>query len=103
MIALNQTAVVYTENPGTGVFDVVANSALTCRLFHVSTQPAATGPDRDELAGRRNCHYDPSYTLPNGCQLLVDGQRWNPVHGTDGVIKPFNTVIQKRIDVVRAD
>jgi len=102
-IGLDETLSVYTEDPSTGAFTVLAASGVRCRLFHVGRQPAATGLDRAELGAIRNLHYDPATTIPDGAQILSGGLRWNCVHGTDGVIRLFGGVIQKRIDLVRAD
>jgi hypothetical protein len=81
---------------------VVDRLNLPCRLFHVPRQPAATSAERAELAKLRNLHFDASYTLPEGAQIEVGGQRWNPVAGTEGEVKPFSAVIQKRVDVIEA-
>jgi hypothetical protein len=100
---LDETMTVYTEDPTTGLYTVVDASGVRCRLFHEARQPAATGLDRAELGAIRNLHYDPSYTLPDGAQILSGGQRWNCLHGTDGKVRLFGDSIQKRIDVKRAD
>lgn len=102
-VRLDQVMDVFTEDPTTGAFTVLNQAAVPCHLFHVARQPAATAADRAELAALRNLHYSASYTLPNGAQILSGGVRWNTLHGTDGVIQPFGVVIQKRIDLVRAD
>lgn len=101
-IGLTQSATVYTEDPSTGAFTVTARSNLACRLFHVPRQPAATSAERAELGAIRNLHYDPAYTLPEGCQIEVDGVRWNVMTGTEGDVKPFGAVIQRRADLVQA-
>ncbi len=105
-IGLRQTMDVYTRGSG-GAFDVLDQAAVRCQFWHVSVKPAATSEDRSELAALRNLHYDPSYTLPDRCQIEVeeDGvtRRYNPRFGTEGDIRPFAAVIQRRIDVVRAE
>lgn len=103
MIGLIQVATVFTENPTTGAFDVVAKSDLKCRLAHIDGQPAATAPDRAEFAAMRNMLWEPEYVLPETAQVLVDGVRWNPVAGTFGAMKgPSGAVVYRRADVRRA-
>lgn len=103
---LRQTMNVYTEGVGGG-FTVLAQSAIPCQLWHIDRRPAEASDARTEWAAIRNLHYDPSVTLPDYCQIEVteDGvtHRYNPVFGTEGDIRPFNTVIQRRIDCVRAE
>jgi hypothetical protein len=103
VLGLIQTATVYTENPTTGIFDVVAKTGLPCRLAHIDRQPAATAPDRAEFAAMRNMLWEPGYVLPETAQVDVEGVRWNPVAGTFGAMKgPSGAVTYRRCDVRRA-
>lgn len=104
MIGLLDTAVVYTRDAATGAFSTVAQSALACRLAHVNQQPGATGDQRAELAAMRNLLWDPSYVMPELCQVEVnaDGVRWQPEKGTFGAFRgPMGTVIYRRCDLRR--
>ncbi len=110
-VGLDTRMDVYTRGSG-GAFDVLDKADIPCRFFHIRSLPSATGEERSELAAIRNLHYSPvvdgeSYTLPDRCQIEVveDGvtRRYNPKFGTEGDIRPFAAVIQRRIDVVRAE
>lgn len=106
-LGLQQSLTVYTENPTTGVYDVVATTNVAAQFFHVGRSPAGIGLERSELGAIRNLHYEPGVTLPPGCQLEVteygETRRYHVVTGTDGTIAPFGVVIQRRVDVTRAD
>lgn len=103
------TAVVYSENAGTGAFDVVVNAALACRLNTVNRQNAATAPDRAQLAASREVHSDPDFT-PNVDairfgQFAIGADRWNPAPDSfvlERADDPAATPIYWRFDVVKA-
>lgn len=101
-LGLDQTAVVYAENATTGLFDVVVNPELKCRLAHLNARNASTGSDRQELASLRRVLWEPSYVMPEGSQLLVDGVRWQPVRGTFAAYRgPAGQVSVRAADAVR--
>lgn len=96
------TAVVYTPNPSTGVFDVVDQAALRGRLA-VVTITTGMGGERAELASARRWLWPPGYTLPETAQLAIDGVRWNVQAGSVAAERgPGGQVIIQRADVVRA-
>jgi hypothetical protein len=100
--AFDQLCDVYSANATTGRFNVLEKSGLACRLIHVNVQPAATSGDRAELAAIRDMIFDPAYTMPEQCQVVVDGITWGPVPGTFGAFRDWNsTVIYRRAQVVR--
>lgn len=105
-IALDQLATVYSWTDGVHDFTTVAASAVPCRLFHRPNRSVPGALNWDQLEPERNLHYAPTVTLPHPCQLAInDGTglaRWDVVPGTDGVIRPFTTIIQKRATVVRS-
>jgi hypothetical protein len=105
-LGLRQTMTILVESAN-GTYSTPVGSGIACQFFHVGRSPAGLGLERSELGALRNLHYSPEVTLPVGCQLEVDEygvtHRYNPLAGTDGVIAPFGRVIQKRVDVTRAD
>jgi hypothetical protein len=80
MIGLVDRATVYTENPVTGVYDVVAKQNLRCRLEHVGG--GQTVAARAELMQIRHLVFDIAYEMPEDCEVLIDGTRYNPQAGT---------------------
>lgn len=102
MLGLDQVAVVYTVTAATGLYTTVATTGLRCRLAHIDNRPAATAPDRAELAAIRNMLWEPSYVMPEQAQVEVAGIRWNPVPGTFGAFRgPSGAVVYRRCDLVR--
>lgn len=75
-------ATIYTENPSTGEYDVIAKQNLRCRLVHVSGGTTVEG--RAELAQIRHLQFPIDYEMPEDCEVLIDGTRWNPTAGTFG-------------------
>jgi len=98
------TAVVYTENATTGLFTVVAQAGLACRLNDVGRQAAATGQDRTDLASIRELHSDPAFTFPTAdYQIAIDGRAWNPNRRTRSLEKHHDgTAIYWRTDLTEA-
>ena len=80
MIGLVDRAIVYTENPATGTYDVVAKSNLRCRLEHVGG--GQTVAERAALMEIRHLVFDIAYEMPEDCEVLIDGRRYNPQPGT---------------------
>jgi hypothetical protein len=95
-------AAVYTPDPTTGAYTVLARAALRGRLA-VVTLTAPMGAGRAELASARRWLFPAGYTLPDTAQLAVDGVRWNVVAGSVAAERgPGGGVIIQRADVVRA-
>lgn len=103
-LRFDATATVYTADPTTGAWTVVAQSNLPCRLLLLPRQPGETNQDRAERAALRRFRFDPSYALPASCQIEVDGVRWNPIaiNGYEAVKNPNGTVAWFRCDVLKA-
>lgn len=88
MYGLVDRATVYTENPSTGVYDVVLKENLRCRLSHVGGGQSVA--ERAELAEIRHLEFDIAFEMPEDCEILIDGQRWNPSAGTFGRARGSN-------------
>lgn len=95
---LNQIAVVYTESPSNGRYDVVLYPSLACRLVQPITVSIATLPmaDRAELMAGRDFWWDPSVELSEQCQVEIDGVRWQLRPGTFQATKPDGTTVVSR-------
>lgn len=89
MMGLVDRATVYTENVVSGTYDVVAKSNLRCRLEHVGG--GSTVAERAELAEIRHLVFDIGYEMPEDCEILIDGKRWNPQAGTFGRLRGPNS------------
>lgn len=85
---LIQTAEVFTEDPTTGAFTVVANASLACRMGHYGSSGTDRLPppfltfSRGELDNLFVLIWGPAYTMPERCQLLISSVRWNPIVGS---------------------
>lgn len=100
---LDQLGTVYTADPTTGAFTVQAQASLACRVVHLATSGAATGEERAELAKRRVLMWDASYVMPANAQVLVGGERFNILEGTDSAPRgPSGAVVYRRAEAVRA-
>lgn len=101
MIGLNKTASVYTADPTTGAYTVLAKSGLRCRLA-IKPSPAETADERAELNHRRRLLWDEAYTMPETAQVEIEAVRWNVQAGTVDVLTDLgSTVIYRRADVVK--
>ena len=102
---LDQRATVYTRASG-GAYTVVAKAELPCLLQAADQQPAASGPQRAELADLRMLYYDPDYALPEAAQVAASaepGVRWNVVAGSvRPEVGPGGVVVMRRCEVRRA-
>jgi hypothetical protein len=87
-VGFRDRAIVYTENPSTGVYDVIANPNLRCKLKHVSG--GTTLPDRAEFAAIRRLTWQPDYYMPEDCEILIGSQRWNPQPNSFGLFRGTN-------------
>lgn len=100
--AFDQVADVYTEHAVTGRYTVLAKSRLACRLSHIPLNRVQRSGDRAELAAMRNMLFDPEYAMPEQCQVAVDGVRWQPMPGTFGAYRDWNSeLVYRRADVIR--
>lgn len=98
----DQLATVYTPDPTSGRYNALARTGLACRLLHISLRPVTTGADRAELAAKRDFIWEPSYDMPEQCQLLVEGVRWTPEAGTFAAFRDWDsTVVYRSCLVVR--
>lgn len=101
---LRDRATVYIPNGGNGVYDVVVKENLRCKIKHISG--GDTLMDRAELAAIRRLVWDFDYLMPEDCEVLIRGQRWNPQPNTMGSFRGTNGIGDYRAcDVVevRAD
>jgi hypothetical protein len=80
MIGLVDRAIVYTENPATGTYDVVDKSNLRCRLEHIGGGTSVT--ERAQLSEIRHLVFEIAYQMPEDCEILIGDTRWNPIAGT---------------------
>lgn len=99
MIGLDQRATVYGKG-ATGRYDQVVRTDLPCRLAHIG--PQGDGNQRAELAALRRLQWDPSYDMPAGSQIVVDGNRWQVVRGTEAALRgPAGKVSVRAADAVK--
>jgi hypothetical protein len=100
---LTQVATVYARGAGGG-WTVVAKTGLACRMLHLNTQDIPTGAERDQLAASRRFVWDPTYNLPQYCQIEVEGLRWNPTSNNafETIDWADGTPAYKRVRVIRA-
>jgi len=89
MLGLVDRAIVYTENPATGVYDVVDNPRLRCRLTHIGG--GQTVAERAEFLEIRHLIFDINYEMPEDCQVLIGNTRYNPQPGTFGRFRGTNS------------
>ncbi len=102
MLGLIDTGIVYTPDPATGAYTVVARTGLACRLVQqgMSTD---MGPARAEKAPGPKLLWDASYVMPESAQLEISGVRWNVEPGTLYAPRlPDGTVYYRAAQVVRA-
>ncbi len=99
---LDETAAVYTED-ASGAFNVLARADLACRLGHVSARGASGAVERAELVATRRLVWPADYVMPERCQIEIDGQRWNPVHGSFAAPTVAGRVAYRACDVVRGE
>lgn len=103
MYGLDQSANVYTPAPADGDYTVLAKSGLVCRLAYVRHDAVDIGPERADIGSLRRLLWAEAYTMPDTAQIEVDGERWNVLAGTVGVLRgPTSVAIYRRCDVERA-
>lgn len=102
MLGLDQTCDVFTRNATTGDFDVAAGADIACRLSHVST--TGLGAERAAANRSRVLLYGPDSTIPPGAEVLVEGERWKTVAGSQAALRgPSGDVVYQRIDCEHLD
>lgn len=103
MYGLDQTASVYTPDPTTGAFTVLAKSGLICRLAFIDYGGSDIGGEREDIGSQRRLLWAEAYSMPNTAQIEVSSERWNVLDGTFGQIRgPDGTVAYRRCEVTRA-
>ena len=101
MLGLDQTASVYTPDATDGSYTVLAKSGLECRLTHNTTVQKTPADERAEVAHNRRLLFDPDYTMPTNCEILIDSQRWSIQPETIEALRgPGGNVIYNRATVV---
>jgi hypothetical protein len=101
MVGLDQRADVYTPDPTTGAYTVLARAGLACRLALASV-PQEPVEERAERDARRLLLWEPGYALAETAQIALGGERWNPRPGTFAVARgPGGGAIYRRCEVVR--
>ncbi len=100
----DQKAIVYTENPVTGAFDVQAKVDLPCHAGLVSTKGAPDAQYRAELLAIRRLVWAPDYVMPERAQVAIGADRWNTVAGSfvAPIWPPSGAVLYRACDLVRA-
>lgn len=102
MYGLDQTASVYTPDPTTGDFTVLAKSGLVCRLAYIQQGGSDIGGEREDIGSRRRLLWEETYAMPSNAQVEVDSQRWNVLAGTFGPVRgPDSSVVYRRCEVVQ--
>lgn len=98
---LIDSATVYTAHATTGLYTVIAQANLACRLAKISTENA--GNARAELLGARRLIWQ-TYFMPPDAQVAVGGARWNIVEGTIATYRnKLGAEMYRAADVVRAE
>lgn len=94
---LDQLGTVYDDVDD---YSTVVKNALACRLVHLD-RAAATAGERAELMSLRDLMWDPSYVMPEGAQVAIDGVRWQTVRGTFGAPRRRGTAAYRICQVER--
>jgi hypothetical protein len=98
MLGLVDRAIVYTENPTTGIYDVALFQNVRCRLEHIGGGNSVA--ERAEFSEMRHLVFEISYDMPEDCEILIAGTRYNPVAGTFARLRGTNSrKIVKSCDV----
>lgn len=101
MIGFDQTASVYTPNESDGSYTTLSKSALQCRLTHNTTVQKGMAEERAEVGHMRRLMWDPTYAMPDNCEVLVAGQRWTVQPETIEYLRgPDSSVVYGRATVV---
>ena len=94
---LDQQGTVYDDADD---YSTVVRGDLACRLVHLD-RAAATAGERAELMALRDLMWDPSYAMPEGAQVAIDGVRWQTVRGTFGAPRRRGVVAYRICQVER--
>ena len=100
---------VYLPDPATGMYTVVDNPALPCRLTLVSADTAKDSHERAELAGARRLLWGNGYAMPETARVvvsdlngLIESPTWDLVAGTFApVYGPGPAIQYHRAECVR--
>ena len=91
---------VYEVDDKTGGFDTRVASQVACNLAPMNANTAPSAALRAELLARRVLAYDATIKLGRGHQVEINGERWNPVSGTNIDARSADgQVIYRRCDV----
>jgi hypothetical protein len=85
-------------------FQTAVKTDLACYLGHYQIDGSTAGSDRAEQMSARLLLWDPSYAMPEGSQVEIDGYRWQTPRGGFALIsrRASNTAAYRRAHVVRA-
>lgn len=85
-------------------FQVAVKTDLACMLQHYQIDGSTVGSDRAELMAARLLMWDPSYAMPEGSQVEIEGVRWQTPRGGYALImrRASNTPAYRRAHVLRA-
>lgn len=78
----NLTATIYTADPVTGQFTVVAASNVPVRLDRIRMGFIPENRERAEDTRRRRLTWGPASNVPEGSRVVTAGENWNVVRGT---------------------
>ncbi|RJQ04821.1 MAG: hypothetical protein C4551_10100 [Bacillota bacterium] len=103
-VLLDKLCDVYTSDPATGAYTVLAKDDLPCRVAIVSAQGATSASERAELVSMRRLVWGPDYEMPERAQVEVAGERWNVVAGSLAAPTwpPSGGVVYRSCDLVRS-
>lgn len=102
LVGYDQRATVYTPDPTTGAYTVVAATGVACRLALV-TVGGEPSDERAEIDAARRLLWGPTTTIAETAQIEVAGGRWNIRPGTLAAVRgPSGSVVYQRYEVVRA-
>lgn len=85
----NKVASVYVEADD---FQAPVKTDLACMLSIYQIDGSATGSERAELMASRLLTWDPSYSMPEGSQVEIEGARWQLARG--GTAYPERRAVQ---------
>lgn len=97
-VVLPDRGVVYTADPVTSLYTVVAVPDLACRVLHIVSVGQTQG-QRAELAMLRRILFDPDYAMPDDVQVEINGTRYDPLEATFAHLRAGVGVV-RRVDAV---
>lgn len=104
-LLLNKTGTVYIRaTTGNKDYTDPVKTDLACGLLHLNQQAGPTSSDRAELSAARRLVFDASYQMPEGAQIVIDGNRWQLQRRTiESMPSPTGGTHHKRAYVQRVD